>query len=203
MKTIAVLSLVLALVGARAVRADIFEWQDADGVRHFTNSKDDVPSTESPQVVVAERTVPASSNAVAPPPAAAADPPREAQVIYDTNQLSDAYLEGLQQGLALAHGGGSSGVTINGPLAIAGGGSSGSSWNPYYASYYPLVTTSFDHGRSRHRTLRMLLQDQFQIDRDGPFAVERIPPGLGPNLSPFLPRGLPGGFPMGQRVLFY
>ena len=69
--------------------------------------------------------------------------------------------------------------------------------------YYPFVTTSFDRGRSRHQTLRMLLQDQFQLDRDGPYAYDRWDePGLGPALAPFLNRGLP--FPIQQygRVIY-
>jgi hypothetical protein len=72
----------------------------------------------------------------------------------------------------------------------------------YPYAEYPLVTTSFDRGRSRHLTLRMLLQDQFQLDRDGPFFHERMPIGVGPGLNPFLPRGLPNRIPPGARVLF-
>ena len=74
---------------------------------------------------------------------------------------------------------------------------------PPWPWYYPFVTTSFDRGRSRHQTLRMLLQDQFQLDRDGPYAYERWnQPGLGPALAPFLNRGLP--FPVQQygRVIY-
>jgi hypothetical protein len=63
---------------------------------------------------------------------------------------------------------------------------------PYFYPEYPLVTTSFDRGRSRHLTLRMLLQDQFQLDRDGPYVYQRsLPPPRGPNLRVVLPRGLP------------
>ncbi|HUI27279.1 MAG TPA: DUF4124 domain-containing protein [Candidatus Kryptonia bacterium] len=199
MKITGVLAVLALLASVRSTQADIFEWQDADGVRHFTNSKADVPSAESPQVVVAERNAPSIADAPVAP-AVASEPPRQAQVVYDTNQAAEAYLQGLQQGLALAQRGVGNDVTINGPLAVAGARGGEVPWYPYYQ---PLVTTGFDHGRSRHRTLRMLLQEQFQIDRDGPFVVERLPPGLGPNLSPFLPRGLPQDFPAGQRVLFY
>jgi hypothetical protein len=92
-------------------------------------------------------------------------------------------------------------VNIHGPLAVAS--ANVDAGYPDFVPYYPLVTTSFDRGRSRHLTLRMLLQDQFQLDRDGPFFYERLNPvGLGPGLHPFLPRGLPNRVPRGARVLF-
>ena len=95
-------------------------------------------------------------------------------------------------------GGGAGGaVQINGPLAVATSRVAESSrrataWSyPPAPWYYPFVTTSFDRGRSRHQTLRMLLQDQFQIDRDGPYAYDRWDePGLGPALAPVPHRGL-------------
>ena len=195
MATRTLVTLLISLVALPVARADIVEWQDAQGVRHFTNSKDDVPGGEPARVVIAEHTAPAATTSVAPEPAS--EPPRQAQVVYDYSQVTDAYLAGLQEGLSLA--GRNPTETINQPVAIAGARGN-DSWYPYYE---PLVTTSFDHGRSRHRTLRMLLEAQFQLDRDGPFVVERLPPGLGPNLNPFLPRGLPQGFPVGLRVLFH
>jgi hypothetical protein len=107
-------------------------------------------------------------------------------------------------------GGGGGGVQINGPLAVASNRASEGSgvgypygFYPPWPWYYPFVTTGFDGGRSRHQTLRMLLQDQFAIDRDGPFAYQRWDqPGIGPALAPFLPRGLP--FPVDQygRVIY-
>jgi len=58
-------------------------------------------------------------------------------------------------------------------------------------------------GRSRHQTLRMLLQDQFAIDRAGPYAYNRWDrPGVGPALAPFLPRGLPLPVQQYGRVLY-
>jgi hypothetical protein len=199
MKAQGLIAVLVLLAVAHPTRADIVEWQDADGVRHFTNGKVDVPSTGPARVVVAERGV--QPPAPVPEPAPADQPARQAQVVYDYSQITEAYVRGLEQGLALARGDGGNGVTINGPLALAGAGSGSDPWFPYYDK--PRVTTSFDHGRSRHRTLRMLLQDQFQIDRDGPFVSERLPPGLGPNLNPFLPRGLPHGFPVGLRVRYF
>ncbi|HVN87555.1 MAG TPA: hypothetical protein VMW17_22190 [Candidatus Binatia bacterium] len=192
---IVVLGLLIPLVG---VRADIVEWQDAEGVRHFTNSKEEVPGGERARVVIAERPAPATGVVSdAPPAPGIAESPKQAQVVYDYSLLTDAYAQGVVAGLALARDTGS--TTINQPIALSGarGGDDG---RFFYSP--PLVTTSFDRGRSRHLTLRMLLEDQFQLDRDGPYVVERLPPGLGPNLNPFLPRGLPYGYPVGGRVLF-
>lgn len=191
--------------------ADILSWQDADGVRHYTNLQAEVPKEhrESATVVVDET---ARHGQDAPASAAGevasrdSDTPRQAQVVYDRSQVSEAYLEGLRRGLEVAGAintaGGS--VQISGPLAIA---NATSPTTPYDVYPYPLVTTSFDRGRSRHLTLRQLLQDQFAIDRDSPFFFEErfIPPfGHAPltvDLNPFLPRGLPHGFPRQARVI--
>ena len=136
---------------------------------------------------------------------------RHAQVVYDRSQLTEAYLEGLRRGLDEGRGGEGSRLQVNGPLAVA---SAPSQPAPAYADpyayppyYYPLVSTSFDHGRSRYLTLRMLLQDQFALDREAPFVFDErlIPPfghpPLDVNLSPFLPRGLPHGFPTRTLVI--
>jgi len=202
---------VAILLSAAAARADIIEWSDADGVRHYTNMKGEVPAEHqaAAQVVVDEalRATPAGNNA--PAPVTAPDPAREAQVVYDRDALAEAYVEGVQRGLAAgspstsAQGGG---VQINGPLAVAR--TSTPTYPGYLApAYYPLVTTSFDRGRSRYLTLRMLLEDQFTIDREGPYAFDQslVRPfgtgGLSVNLNPFLPRGLPHGFPRQARVI--
>ena len=217
MKHLALLAILLCWSGAAA--ADIIEWQDADGVRHYTNLKTEIPKEQegATRVVVDEvarrsaagDTQPEAQSA--PPPA---EPRREAEVVYDRSQVSEAYLRGLQRGLdtagVIAGGGGGGGVQINGPLAVAKGGNSAPYYDYYYPGYpgyYPLVTTSFDRGRSRHQTLRMLLQDQFAIDRAAPFVFEErlVPPfGFPPlsvDLNPFLPRGLPHGFPQETRVI--
>ena len=209
--------LVVCLLSA-AASADILEWQDASGVRHYTNLKEEVPKEhrESLQVVVDElvRRPPGAEDAsasgkTAPEPAQGSEPRRQAEVVYDRSQLTQAYLEGLRRGLDATGGaGGVEGgrVQINGPLAVA---SAPSLSYPGYAApyYYPLVTTSFDRGRSRHMTLRMLLEDQFMLDREAPFVFEErlIPPfghlPLSVDLTPFLPRGLPHGFPNETRVI--
>ena len=192
---------------ASAARADIYEWSDASGARHFTNDKRGVPEEyrDTAQVFVADWSHPAEA-APAPAPAAP-DQPAQAQVATDLTGLEAAFEAGLRA--AMQSGGGGGGVQINGPLAVAsnraseGSGVGYPGFYPPWPWYYPFVTTGFDGGRSRHQTLRMLLQDQFAIDRDGPFAYQRWDqPGIGPALAPFLPRGLP--FPVDQygRVIY-
>jgi hypothetical protein len=116
-----------------------------------------------------------------------------AQVVTMSPPRSDPYVQGVRDGLALAGlevapEPAAAPLAINGPLAVA---TANNAQFPFgYPLEYPLVTTSFDRGRSRHLTLRMLLQDQFQLDRDGPYVYYPGPPGLGPNLHPVLPRGL-------------
>jgi hypothetical protein len=205
----AVVVLLLLCVPARG-SADILEWRSADGVRHFTNLKGEVPKEQrdSAQIVVDEQSRhPGGADAAAmtaPPAAAEREPRREAEVVYDRSPAPAAYVEGLIRGLELAGGGtaGGGGVQINAPL-VAGGGSSVVARREYPDYYFPLVTTSFDRGRSRHLTLRMLLEDQFAIDRDGPFVFDdpfgHVP--LGPGLTPILPRGLPHGFRSQARVI--
>ena len=196
-----------------SARADILVWRDADGVRHFTNRADAVPTDLSAQVLIRDTARPAAPAVAAPPAAPVAEGPI---VASDVARLDDAYRAGLSAGLTLAagevglSGGGGGGaasggtVQIVGPLAVADARSSDGGWGPSgWPGYFPFVTTGFDRGRSRHQTLRMLLQDQFQIDRDGPYAYDRWnQPGVGPALAPFLPRGLPLPVRQYGRVLY-
>jgi hypothetical protein len=122
---------------------------------------------------------------------------------------SEGYVAGLRAAVGGGGGGAGGTVQINGPLAIASTRTSEENGGypyglyPSWPWYYPFVTTGFDRGRSRHQTLRMLLQDQFQLDRDGPYAYDRWnQPGLGPALAPFLPRGLPYGVGQYGRVIY-
>jgi len=209
MKGIVHTVVVLSIAGM--AQADILEWRDEDGVRHFTNLKAEVPdgSRDSARVVVDEAARrPEGPAATAPAPEPAPEPRRQAEVVYDWSRVTDAYLQGLRHGVEAgratvsAQGGD---VTIAGPLATAAAAP------PCYGyparDYYPLVTTSFDRGRSRHLTLRLLLQDQFALDRAAPFVfAERLVPPFGyrpvsVDLNPFLPRGLPHGFPRKARVV--
>ena len=198
----------VALIAVDA-RADIYEWRDPSGARHFTNNKQAVPEEyqASVRTLVAGWDRPAAVEpAVAP--AAAPEPVAKPEVVSDA--WAEAYVEGMRAAMELSGGGGGGGggVQINGPLAIAVSRASEDNdypggFYPPWPWYYPFVTSSFDRGRSRHLTLRMLLQDQFQLDRDGPYAYDRWnEPGLGPALAPFLNRGLP--FPIQQygRVIY-
>ena len=200
--------IVTLLLIASAASADIVKWQDADGVTHYTNIPAEIPKDEQANAVVvvdelARRQPDTNDVTAAAPPAAPAEPAREAQVIYDRTALADVYLEGLERGLESARTGAQGGsVQINGPLAVAT--TSAPPAYPYLPPYYPpLVTTSFDRGRSRFLTLRLLLQDQFAIDREGPYTyggrLDFLP--LSVNLNPFLPRGLPHAAPRPTRVV--
>ncbi|MDX2167412.1 MAG: DUF4124 domain-containing protein [Deltaproteobacteria bacterium] len=204
---------VSAVALARVASADIYEWTDSGGARHFTNHRESVPAAqrEAARVLIADLPRADPAPAVADPversPAPAAAP-----AAVERESLEDAYRAGLAAGQQIGVGGGGGGgggaggvanggtVEIYGPLAVATAESRDST--PYVApgfgwyggglDYYPFITTGFDRGRSRHQTLRMLLQDQFAIDREGPFAYDRwTQPGVGPALAPFLPRGLP------------
>lgn len=194
-------TVVIALVlfcASSIVRADIFEWRDASGNRHFTNSLANVPAAQQLDARVLVTATAVSEAAPTHSVSAPAEAPRtEAQVVYDYSNRPDPYAQGVEDGIALARSvarGDDAGVYINGPLAVASADPyvAVTSPYPYYYPAYPLVTTSFDRGRSRHLTLRMLLEDQFQLDRDGPYVYQRaLPPPTGPNLRVVLPRGLP------------
>jgi len=196
---------------AGAARGDVYEWRDASGDRHFTNSLQGVPAEyqASAHVFVAEWTRP--PEATAPVVAAPApQPPAQALVVSDS-AVREAYEAGMRAAMEMGGGGGGGGggVQINGPLAVASARGPAVSGGypfggyPQWPWYFPLVTTGFDRGRSRHETLRMLLQDQFAIDREGPYAYDRWDqPGVGPALAPFLSRGLPYGVSQYGRVIF-
>ncbi len=196
---------------APAAHGDILSWRDAAGIRHLTNRVESIPPEYRAGAEVVVAIAPELAAAPAPAPAeATALPP-----VSDAD-LEAAYRAGMQAGAQLAGGGGGGGgaaeggaVEVTGPLSVT---------NVHvdpYAGYplwpdpvvwpyeYPLVTTGFDRGRSRHQTIRMLLQEQFQIDRNGPYAYARWSrPGVGPRLAPFLPRGLPLPVQQFGRVLY-
>ncbi len=222
MRTACVLG-VMVLLSPIAAAADILEWRDASGARHFTNQRETVPAAHrgSAEVLIVD------APRLDPPAAAAPGPlPPAARSQSPPTEPDEQYLAGLRAGMQLgsdssawgggggaAEGGAAAGgaVEIHGPLAVttvhvsdpAADGAWLSGAYGDWPGYLPLVTTSFDRGRSRHRTLRMLLQDQFQRDRDGPYAYDRgTQPGLGPLLSPVLPRGLPPSVRQYGRVIY-
>jgi len=195
--------------------ADIYQWVDADGVRHYTNLLGAVPSAkrDSMQVVVDEqaRRLPAESGVAATSdPALEPAPAPEPAAMANRVAVCEAYVAGLVRGFEVAEAVGTAPaetVEINAPLAVAR--VTNPPLPPWVVDgpYEPLVTTAFDRGRSRHLTLRMLLQEQFAIDRGAPFVYpERfLPPyrhaPVGVGLNPFLPRGLPHGAPRHTRVV--
>jgi hypothetical protein len=198
-RSFGVLAVLLALV--QPCPADIFEWRDAEGVRRFTNDRGSIPTDAQPEARLLVREpeggAPSVVEVQSPPPEVRAP---QAQVSRPGRE--EAYERGLRDGLEMAEDarGPQATVEINAPLVTAASNSSGFG-APWVLPVDPLVTTSFDRGRSRHMTLRMLLQDQFQMDRDGPFAYRRLDaPGLGPALSPFLSRGIAGSVQRGRVV---
>ncbi len=197
---------VVAMVAGGA-RAQIYEWRDAEGVAHYTNVQELIPDHARGAARVVAEALPVR-------PAAEKEPQRveepeggvRAPGLIDAAALEAAYRLGLAEGegrarrlesLAVPE------VHVRAPVVAA------VCWygTPWYSPYEPLVTTSFDRGRSRHLTLRLLLQEQFALDREGPFLYwERFfPPhhhaALGPALHPFLRRGLPHVWPPCGRVI--
>ena len=210
MKAVVLVALLVLISGTAG--ADIVEWEDAEGVRHYTNVAGQVPQEikGATRIVVDEAQRARREETPSAPahfPSAEPVEQRQAEVVYDWSHVSHAYAEGYARGLSASPAtpavtGGS--VQINGPLAVAE--APHAPCYPYgYPLHYPFVTTSFDRGRSRHLTLRLLLQDQFAIDREGPYVFAQRPPFRHPrhslNLSPFLPRGLPHGLAQGARVI--
>jgi hypothetical protein len=205
-----VVSLLLSLSPALA-SAEIVAWVDNEGVHHYTNVPDDIPEfyRDTIQTVVKEPPRRPEESAPAAPRRRKdheRERPRMAQVVYDRAPVSEDYVRGFVEGVVYGrgHGQGDVDIDITGPLAVAD--ARAASYVPSYPCYddgYPLVTTAFDRGRSRHLTLRMLLQDQFQLDRGSPYLYEArfLSPRLGVDLNPFHPRGLPRGFPRETRVI--
>lgn len=204
-----VVSLLLSVLPALAP-AEIVSWVDDDGVYHYTNVPEDVPELyrDTVQTVVKEPLRKADEST---PPAARREPrererPRMAQVIYDRRPVSEDYVRGFVEGVDHARGRerGDIDIDITGPLAVADARVAPYIPSyPVYADTYPFVSTAFDRGRSRHLTLRMLLQDQFQLDRAAPYGYgpRFVSPRRGVDLNPFYPRGLPRRFPRQAHVL--
>jgi hypothetical protein len=200
------LRVVVALValGSLPAGAQVYEWRDPSGSRHFTNDLEGIPDAqrEGARVVVRAEPVrqadPAATDADAEESPRerrrrerreryAREPVRSAQVVYDNSfrfQRPQAAVPDVY-------------VNIEGPLAVSQVVVPPAPpvpvflQDPYYDPYYePLVSTSFDRGRYRHRTVRMRLQDQFQYDRNGPSLYVAGPIPLGPRFQAKLPRGV-------------
>lgn len=204
----AVVAGILSLFVSATASAEIVSWIDSQGVHHYTNTPEDIPRAYRDSVQTVVKDMPQKDE---PQPASPVSDEhrreleRLAQVVSDRAQASEDYVRGYLDGVARSQNGGRGGdVRIEGPLAVARADSAPYVQTyPYYDDPYPFVTTAFDRGRSRHLTLRMLLQDQFQLDRGAPYvySARYLSPRLGVDLNPFHPRGLPRGFPRDTRVL--
>jgi len=216
-----VVSVTVSTLVATAARADILEWQDAEGVRHYTNLKDEVPPEQPSRVVVDERARQPQASPAAPaaeekPQASArelAEPRRDTAVADDRAEASHAYLEGLENGLELArsvNAGGS--AYVSGPLVVTISGSTPSEvysppwysgyypfstgYYPFVSGYYPLVTTAV----GRHRFHRHD-KEMAQVERPVfPFTSTAGPPPLGLPVGPVL-RGFSTTSPAGPPPL--
>ena len=206
---VCVLSLLLSLTPS-LVAAEIVSWTDDDGVRHYTNVPEEIPVLYRDTVETVVKDMPRTADASDSEPSEESsrperERPRMAQVVYEKPPVSEEYVRGFLEGVAYGRGGADGGeVNIEGPLAVADARVvSPPPTYPYYVDPYPLVTSAFDRGRSRHLTLRMLLQDQFQLDRGSPYIYQGrfLPPHLGVDLNPHHPRGLPRRFPRQTRVI--
>ncbi len=148
------LLLAVAIV-ASPVRGQIYAWRDADGVTHFTNLEEEIPASEranAREVVGA-----AWSRAGLQGEAEPAPPVREergaATVVVPALATRPAPVPPVR--VREVAGGN---VQIQGPLAVAVADA------PVFAAAVPavfpgFVTTAFDRGRSRHRTLRLLAEE--------------------------------------------
>jgi hypothetical protein len=213
MKAIAaiVVSLAVSASVATAARADILEWQDPDGVRHYTNLKDEVPPDQPSRVVVDERARQPQASAVTPaaeekPQGSTgeqAEPRRDTAAAEDRADAAHAYVEGLENGLELARSVNAGGNTyISGPLVVTTSGSTPSDSAPWYSGYYPpstgyypfvpgyypLVATAVG-GHRFHRHDKEIAQAERPVF---PFTPTAGPPPLGLPVGPVL-RGFSGG----------
>jgi hypothetical protein len=172
---------------ATGAGADIFGWQDAEGVQHYTNLKDEVPRAQVVQTVVDERArqpqqssspaaeAEAAESAPAPEPA-----PAKAD---DSSGVARAYQQGLESGLARAGNTGGD-VYVSVPLAVTvlapapyGGnilpgyyGYYGwlPGYYPFMAGYVPLGPAAFKRHRMDRHDGRMTPRQHFGTDFQGP-----------------------------------
>src|SRR5215467_11617067 len=84
-------------------RADIYEWRDADGNRHFTNNMVNVPDAQQSAakvIVTGIQSPPAQeigpTSEAAPPQTT--EPRHEPVIVYD-NSRADPYSQGIRDGI--------------------------------------------------------------------------------------------------------
>lgn len=144
-----------ALVSAAA--AEIYAYTDSSGVTHFTNLREEIPEAERERarVVVGE----------AWRPSARPEPEAEGTVRRGERELPrqerDAGLRPPAEVASLPPVQVMGGTAqIQGPLVVGTAESPVVSFVPAFPWVSPgLVSTSFDRGRSRHRTLRLLMEE--------------------------------------------
>jgi hypothetical protein len=135
---------------ATGARADIFEWQDSEGVQHYTNLKDEVPHEQAVQTIVDERArhLQPSSTPVQEEVAVESKPAPQPAKADDSSEVARAYQEGLESGLAQA-GNAAGDVYVSVPLAVTVlapapyGGNILPEYYGYYGwppGYYPFVS---------------------------------------------------------------
>jgi len=141
-----VVSVTVSTLVATAARADILEWQDAEGVLHYTNLKDEVPPEQQSRVVVDERARQPQAPAAEEKPQASAgeqaESRRDTAEADDRAQAAHAYIEGLENGLELARSVNTGGSAyVSGPLVVTISGSTPSEVYspPWYSGYYPFL----------------------------------------------------------------
>lgn len=199
---------VLIAIGSQSASAQIYEWRDANGSRHYTNAAEDIPEAqrEAARVVVrAEPVKVASANVEGHAESEREqrrrerrerfgryprEPVREAQIVYDNSFRFTRPAPVAEPPVPAVN------INIDGPLAVSHVVVPPPPPelvvdDPYSPLFYQWpVATSFDRGRSRHRTLRMRLQEQFHLDRNGPYTYIAGPFPAGPRFQTPLPRGL-------------
>jgi hypothetical protein len=219
MKAIAavVVSVTLSTFVGTAARADIIEWQDAEGVLHYTNLKDEVPPEQVSRVVVDEHARQPQAPAAEEKPQAAAQEQPEARhdtaAAVDRAEAAHAYVEGLENGLELARSANTGGNTyINGPLVVTTSASTPSDlysppwysgYYPFSTGYYPLVSGYYPMaatGVGHHRLHRHDKQIARAERPAFPFTPAAGPPPLGLPVGPVL-RGFSTTSPAGPPPL--
>jgi hypothetical protein len=181
---------------ATGAAADIFEWQDAEGVQHYTNLKDEVPHEQAVQTIVDERarqlqrpSSPAGEEEAVESEPAPKPAPAKAD---DSSEVARAYQEGLESGLA--HAGNAGGdvyvsapvtVTVLAPAPDGGNIFPGyygwlPGYYPFLSGYVPLGPTAYKrHGVDRHNG-RMTRKLRFGTDFHGRLFQQRFIGAAGP-----------------------